>query len=108
MAEREGGNMAERELKAQTTARPATDEEIRIGVRLTPAQFREINRRAGLDLLDGKARGEYIVGCLFDEPHDALLARVRETAETERARFRAEVQAQAARTAARRAAAGHR
>lgn len=45
---------------------------VRLGVELTLDQFREVNRRAGVDSIDGKALGGYIVGMLFGEP-DALL-----------------------------------
>jgi hypothetical protein len=65
-----------------------------IGVRLTWAQFREINRRAGLGPYAGKARSEYMVGCVFGEPLDELLERVHEIRDAERARFRADLDAE--------------
>ena len=71
-----------------------TDEPtVRIGVELTLDQFREVNRRAGLDGIDGKARGEYIIGVLFGEPQARLLDRVRRVSDSARARVCAEIQA---------------
>ena len=67
------------------------DDHVSVSLILTCEQLREINRRGGLGFGDGKARGEYIVGCLFDEPHDELLERVHRTAGEQRAQFRAEV-----------------
>ena len=69
---------------------------VTIGVELTLDQFREINRRAGLDGLDGKARSAYIVGVLFGEPQAELLDRVRRVSDCERARLRAEIEAERA------------
>lgn len=75
----------------KTAGREQADEKtLRMGVWVTPDQFRELNRRAKLGLFDGLARSEYVVGCLFGEPHDELLDRVWQAAEKERARFRAE------------------
>lgn len=69
---------------------------VRIGVELTLDQFRELDRRAGIDGIDGKARGEYIVGVLFGEPEALLLDRVRRISDSERARLRAEIEAERA------------
>ena len=69
---------------------------VRIGVELTLDQLREVDRRAGIAGIDGKARGEYIVGVLFGEPHAVLLDRVRRVRDSERARLRAEIEAERA------------
>lgn len=69
------------------------DEVVTMPVRLRYRDVREINRRAGLRSPDGKARGAYVVGCALGEPHDELLERVRKIADNERARFRAELEA---------------
>lgn len=60
---------------------------------LTPEQFREINRRAGLGPFDGRARSEYLAGCAVGEPRRELLSRVHEIRDRERARLRAEIEA---------------
>jgi hypothetical protein len=60
---------------------------------LTRSQVREVSMRAGVGPLDGRARGEYIVGCLFREPEADLLRRVAEIRDSDRARFRAEAEA---------------
>jgi hypothetical protein len=79
------------------------DEGAVVGVRVTWEQFGEINRRAGLNVFDGRARSEYMVGYLFGEPRDELLERVHRIAAEDRARFRAELAEDRARRAARRA-----
>ena len=63
---------------------------------MTFRQLHEINRRADLRAFDGRARAEFIVGCALSEPHDELLKRVREIAAADRARFRAELDAERA------------
>ena len=55
-------------------------------------------------MFDGKARSEYIVGCLFGEPGETLLARVAEIRDAERAKFHAEIEAERAKREARAAA----
>ena len=67
------------------------DEPVVIRVSLTPSQFREINRRAQIGPFDGRARSEYIAGCVFCEPGAELLERVREIRDVGRARRRAEI-----------------
>jgi hypothetical protein len=76
------------------------DETLSVGLRLTPNQFREINRRAGIGAFDGRARSEYIVGSLFEEPSGELLRRVAEIRDADRAQFRAELEADRVRRAA--------
>ena len=73
---------------------------VRLGVELTLDQFRELNRRAGLDAIDGRARSEFIVGVLFGEPRAPLLDRVRRISDCERARLRAEIEAERAQRSA--------
>ena len=73
-----------------------TQRSVRIGVELTLDQLREVNRRAGIDGIDGKARGTYIAGVLFGEPDALLLDRVRRVRDSERARLRAEIEAERA------------
>jgi hypothetical protein len=75
------------------------DEAVMVAVRLTPEQFREINRCAQLGPIDNKARSEYIAGCLFGESRDGLLKRVREIRDVERRNFRAELESDRARRA---------
>jgi hypothetical protein len=67
---------------------------------MTGVQLREINRRAGIGIWDGRARSEYLLGCALGEPHGALLERVHAIAATERAKFRAELDAERAARAA--------
>lgn len=69
------------------------DELVTIPVRVTVRQLVAINRCAGLNAFDGRARGEFILGRLLGEPDAELLERVRKTADDERARFRAELEA---------------
>jgi hypothetical protein len=54
----------EDQARAPAAASSPTDpvrDKFTIHVRLTGAQFREINERAGLGPFDGRARGEYIL-----------------------------------------------
>jgi hypothetical protein len=75
--------------------KPSWDEDgVTIRLLVTLRQLWEINRRAGLDVSDGRARGEYIVGCALGEPHDNLLERVQRVAAEQRAQFRAELDAE--------------
>ena len=67
---------------------------------LTLDQLREVDRRAGIDGIDGHARGEYIVGVVFGEPRAVLLDRVRRVRDRERARLRAEIEAERAQRSA--------
>ena len=69
---------------------------MRIGVELTLDQLREVDRRAGIDGIDGRARAEYIVGVLFGEPQALLLDRVRRVRDSERTRLRGEIAAERA------------
>lgn len=69
------------------------DEFVTIPVRVTFAQLREINRRAGLGVFDGRARREYVLGCALGEPRAQLLGRVHRIRDDVRVRFRAELQA---------------
>src|SRR5205085_11929438 len=80
------------------------DDPINVTVHLTVTQFKEITRRAGIAVFDGKARSEYIVGCLFGEPSETLLARVAEIRDAERAKFHGEIEAERAEREARAAA----
>ncbi len=73
---------------------------VRIGVELTLDQLREVDRRAGVDGITGKGRSAYIVGALFGEPQAELLDRVRRVSDSERARLRAELQAERAQRSA--------
>jgi hypothetical protein len=80
--------------------RPLTDAEldelVTIPVRLRLRDVREINRRSGLGVSDGKARCAYVLGCALGEPHDELLERVHEIARADRAEFRAGLEARRA------------
>ena len=75
------------------TERSDLDELVTIPVRATFRQLREINRRAGLRVFDGAARGEFILGCALDEPRVPLLDRVHAVRDRDRERFRAELEA---------------
>ena len=80
---------------AKTDAQRSSDEEcVTIQLRVTFSQLREINRCAGVDQFDGRARREFILGCVFGEPREELLERVHEIRDAERARFRAELAAE--------------
>jgi hypothetical protein len=78
----------------ESRRRPLTDAEldelVTIPVRLSLRDVREINRRAGLQVFDGRARGAYVLGCALGEPHDELLERVHEIARVDRAEFEAD------------------
>jgi hypothetical protein len=76
-----------------TTPTPSPDNPVDFTVRMTPAQLTEIHRRADLGPFDSRARSEYLVGCIFGEPHDTLLERVHEIRDTQRARLRAQIEA---------------
>lgn len=69
------------------------DELVTISVRATVRDLVAINRRADLNAFDGRARGEFILGCALGAPHAQLLERVRQTRDVERARFRTELDA---------------
>lgn len=69
------------------------DEIVTAEVRMTLEQLREIRRGAGIAPFDGRARGEYLLGCALGEPQEALLERVQRIAAEERVRFRAEIDA---------------
>jgi hypothetical protein len=84
-----------------TTPTPSADNPVDFMVRMTPAQLTEIHRRADLGPFDGRARSEYLVGCIFGEPHDTLLKRVHEIRDTQRARLRAQIEADRAKRAQR-------
>jgi hypothetical protein len=71
-------------------------ETVTLHIKATVDQLREVNRRAGLGALNGKTRGEYLVGCATGEPHDDLIARVAAIRDSERERFRAEIQTERA------------
>jgi hypothetical protein len=68
----------------------AADDGATMRVRASWEQLRELNRRAGLGVFDGRARGEYVLGSALGEPHDELLERVHEIARADRAEFEAE------------------
>jgi hypothetical protein len=67
-------------------------ERFTIKVDVTVGQLWEIDRRAGLGRLTGRARSEYLVGCALGEPRRALLARVREVRAAELEAFRIEIE----------------
>jgi hypothetical protein len=78
------------------------DELVTIPVRLSLRDVREIDRRAGLRVFDGRARASYVLGCAVGEPHDQLLERVHEIAHADRVRYRAECEADRAERARKR------
>ena len=71
----------------------ARDDSVDLRVRMTSKQMREINRRAGLGLWDGRARTEFMIGCALGEPQGSLLERVHAIRDQELARLRAELDA---------------
>jgi hypothetical protein len=74
------------------TAKPS-DTRFPIKVGMTKSQLVEISKQADLGPFDGRARSEWIVGVMLDEPRDELLERVLTIRDAERARFRAEIKA---------------
>lgn len=78
---------------SRPTEQQSTDgERVRVGFWLSPGQLAELSIRAGVGPRDGRARGEYITGCLFGEPEVELLRRVGEIRDSDRVRFRAELE----------------
>jgi hypothetical protein len=78
------------------------DEVVTIPVRLSLRDVREINRRAGLQVSDGRARAAYVLGCALGEPYGQLLERVQQIAHADRVRYRAEFEADRAERARKR------
>jgi hypothetical protein len=70
---------------------PDLDKRFPVQVGMTKAQLRAISEQAQLGPFDGRARSEWMVSVMLDEPRDELLERVHSIRDAERARFRAEV-----------------